>query len=194
MKTSRHAKHGWQVERKQSAWRDERRTDRSPRRGSPPRARPDHARADRFAFFASLAFGSTAIVSGRINLLLYVPLAGLLMAGAVLRRTFWRDLERVFRLHWTPIVVVTLLVYGVASAFILPRLFAGATTVFVPSARRHRRDRAPASVRQHQPVGLLRIRHPRVLRGGEPAGAQTGASSCCGSASSPSPPQTPPSA
>ena len=86
-----------------------------------------------FAFFASLAFGSTAIVSGGINVLLYVPLAGLLMAGAVLRRTFWRDLERVFRLHWTPIVVVTLLVYGVASAFILPRLFAGATTVFVPS-------------------------------------------------------------
>jgi hypothetical protein len=84
------------------------------------------------AFFASLAFGSTAIVSGGINLLLYVPLAGLLMAAAVLRRTFWRDLERVFRLHWTPIVVVTLLVYGVASAFILPRLFAGATTVFVP--------------------------------------------------------------
>ena len=85
------------------------------------------------AFFASMAFGSTAIVSGRINLLIYVPLAGLLMAGAVLRRTFWRDLERVFRLHWTPIVVVTLLVYGVASAFILLRLFAGATTVFVPS-------------------------------------------------------------
>lgn len=86
-----------------------------------------------FAFFASLAFGSTAILSGGINLLLYVPLAGLLMAGAVLRRTFWRDLERVFRLHWTPMVVVALLVYGVASAFILPRLFAGATTVFVPS-------------------------------------------------------------
>ncbi|HRO11896.1 O-antigen ligase family protein [Amaricoccus sp.] len=85
------------------------------------------------AFFASLAFGSTAIVTGGINLLLYVPLAGLLMAAAVLRRTFWGDLARVFRLHWTPIVVVTLLVYGVASAFILPRLFAGETTVFVPS-------------------------------------------------------------
>ncbi|MCC0066985.1 MAG: O-antigen ligase family protein [Rhodovulum sp.] len=84
------------------------------------------------AFFASLAFGSTAIVSGGLNLLLYVPLAALLMVAAVFHRTFWRDLERVFRLHWTPFVVLTLLVYGVASAFILPRLFAGETTVFVP--------------------------------------------------------------
>ena len=40
------------------------------------------------AFFASLAFGSTAIVSGGINLLVYVPLAGLFMAAAILRRTF----------------------------------------------------------------------------------------------------------
>ncbi len=84
------------------------------------------------AFFASLAFGSTAIVSGGINLLLYVPLAGLLIAAAAVRRTFWRDLARVFRMHWTAIVVATLLVYGVASALVLPRLFDGVTTVFVP--------------------------------------------------------------
>lgn len=86
-----------------------------------------------FAFFASLAFGSTAIVSGGLNLLLYVPLSAMLMAAATLRRTFWRDLERVFRIHWIPIVVVTLLVYGLASAIILPRMFAGDTTVFVAS-------------------------------------------------------------
>ncbi len=90
-----------------------------------------------FAFFASLAFGSTAIATlsavGGATLLLYVPLAGLLIAAAVLHRTFWRDLGRVFRLHWTPIVVLILMLYAVASAFVLPRLFAGATTVFVPS-------------------------------------------------------------
>jgi hypothetical protein len=84
------------------------------------------------AFFASLAFGSTALVSGGINLLLYVPLAGLLIAATALRRTFWRDFARVFRMHWSAIIVVTLLAYGVASALVLPRLFEGVTTVFVP--------------------------------------------------------------
>ena len=86
------------------------------------------------AFFAALAFGSTSIVTlAGSSILLYVPLAGLLVAAAAFRRTFWRDLGRVFRLNWTPIVVFALLVYGVASAFVLPRLFAGATTVFVPA-------------------------------------------------------------
>lgn len=91
-----------------------------------------------FAFFASLACGSTAIVTltalGGSTLLLYVPLAGLLIATSVFRRTFWRDLGRVFQLHWTPTAVLLLLLYAVASAFILPRLFAGETTVFVPLA------------------------------------------------------------
>ena len=86
------------------------------------------------AFFASLAFGSTSIVTlAGSSVLLYVPLAGLLVAGAAIKRTFWRDLGRVFKLHWTSTAVLALLVYGVASAFVLPRLFAGATTVFVPA-------------------------------------------------------------
>ncbi len=89
-----------------------------------------------FAFFASLAFGSTAIATltalGGAPLMLYVPLAGLLIAASVLQRTFWRDLGRVFQLHWTPTVVLLLLIYVVAGAFIMPRFFAGATTVFVP--------------------------------------------------------------
>lgn len=89
-----------------------------------------------FAFFASLAFGSTAIVTltalGGSTLLLYVPLVGLLIIASVFRRTFWRDLGRVFQLHWTPTIILILLLYAVASAFILPRLFAGETTVFVP--------------------------------------------------------------
>lgn len=92
------------------------------------------------AFFASLAFGSTAIVSltmlGGAPLMLYVPLAGLMIAAAVFQRTFWRDLGRVFQLHWTPTVVLLLMLYAVASAFVMPRLFAGATTVFVPMGGR----------------------------------------------------------
>lgn len=93
-----------------------------------------------FAFFASLAFGSTAIVTLTAlrgsTLLLYVPLAGLLIAASVFRRTFWRDLGRVFQLHWTPMIVLILLLHAVASAFILPRLFAGEMTVFVPMGGR----------------------------------------------------------
>ena len=166
-----HAKHGEQREGWQSAWRN----DVAPIAilvGALLLALGQIVRAPTaFAFFASLAFGSTAIVSGGIDLLLYVPLAACSMAGTVLRRIFWRDLERAFRLHWTPIVVVTLLVYGLASAFILPRLFAGATTEFVPSraqSSRQRSGRCPAT----STSGLLRVRHPRVLRHGEPTGTR----------------------
>lgn len=86
------------------------------------------------AFFASLALGSVSLGTvGGATFQLFVPLAGLLVATAAFRPTFWRDLERVFRLNWMPVVVVVLLLYTLASAFILPRLFAGDTTVFVSS-------------------------------------------------------------
>jgi transposase len=88
------------------------------------------------ALFGSLAFGSLAIATlpavGGAVVLLYVPLAGLLVASVMLQRSFWSDLTRVFTLHWMPAVLVILLAYAVVSALIFPRLFAGQTTVFVP--------------------------------------------------------------
>lgn len=89
------------------------------------------------AFFSSLAFGSTAIATltalGGASMMLYVPLSGLLIVSCAARRTVWHDLGRVFRLHWAPMAVLVLLVYVLAGAFVMPRFFAGATTVFVPS-------------------------------------------------------------
>lgn len=91
------------------------------------------------ALFASVAFGSLAIATltavGGAVVLLYVPLAGLLIASVMVQRSFWGDLARVFTLHWTPAVLVILLAYAVVSALIFPRLFAGQTTVFVPLQR-----------------------------------------------------------
>jgi transposase len=89
------------------------------------------------ALFGSVAFGSTAIATlpavGGAVVLLYVPLAGLFIASVMLQRSFWSDLARVFTVHWTPALMVLLLAYAVVSALIFPRLFAGQTTVFVPS-------------------------------------------------------------
>jgi hypothetical protein len=89
------------------------------------------------ALFGSVAFGSLAIATlpavGGAVVLLYVPLAGLFTASVMLQRSFWSDLARVFTVHWTPTLMVLLLAYAVVSALIFPRLFAGQTTVFVPS-------------------------------------------------------------
>jgi transposase len=89
------------------------------------------------ALFGSVAFGSLAIATlpavGGAVVLLYVPLAGLFIASVMMQRSFWSDLARVFTLHWTPALMVLLLAYAVVSAIIFPRLFAGQTTVFVPS-------------------------------------------------------------
>jgi transposase len=89
------------------------------------------------ALFGSVTFGSLAIATlpavGGAVVLLYVPLAGLFIASVMLQRSFWSDLARVFTVHWTPTLMVLLLAYAVVSAFIFPRLFAGQTTVFVPS-------------------------------------------------------------
>jgi transposase len=89
------------------------------------------------ALFGSLAFGSLAIATlpavGGAVVLLYVPLAGLFIASVMMQRSFWRDLARVFTVHWTPALMVLLLAYAVMSALIFPRLFAGQTTVFVPA-------------------------------------------------------------
>jgi hypothetical protein len=88
------------------------------------------------ALFASLAFGSTAIAilpaAGGASPLIYAALACLLVASMLWRRHLWNDFSQVFLVHWLPVVVTALLIYGLASAVIMPRLFAGQTTVFVP--------------------------------------------------------------
>lgn len=88
--------------------------------------------------FGSFAFGATAVVTlGGASVQLYVPLAALFIWSAVRRREVWSDLGQVLKMHWSPIVVLALLVYVTAGAFILPRLFEGSTTVFVPIAGKY---------------------------------------------------------
>ena len=105
----------------------------------------------------------------RLDLLLYVPLAGLLMlrpsSGARSGATSAGVPAALDADRRADAAAST----RVASAFILPRLFAGETTVFVPLGGKIVGDRASAGVRQHQPVRLLHHRRLRVLCGGEPA-------------------------
>lgn len=88
------------------------------------------------ALFAAMPFGATAAAAltalGGASLMLFTPLTGLLIAYAMLRKTAVADLRTVFSDHWAPAVITLLAVYVVAGAIILPRLFAGETTVFVP--------------------------------------------------------------
>ena len=68
--------------------------------------------------------------------MLFAPLACLLIASALRSRHCWTDLARVFSLHWTPVIILALFAYTLAGAIIMPRLFAGQTTVFIPSGGR----------------------------------------------------------
>lgn len=85
---------------------------------------------------ASIAFGSTAIATlgaiGGSSPLIYVVFVLVLLAATVARVQLWRDLTAVFRLHWQAWVVCLLTFYAVCGAYILPRLFAGRTSAFVP--------------------------------------------------------------
>jgi hypothetical protein len=84
---------------------------------------------------AALAFGSTAVATisglGGSSPLIYVVFAAALLVATLLRRHLLSDLRTLFATDWTAPVVALLMVYVVASAFILPRLFAGETTAFV---------------------------------------------------------------
>lgn len=89
------------------------------------------------ALFASFAFGSTAIATlgflGNSSPLIYAFIAGLLFLSVLLRRHFLHELNIVFSRSWVPWLIVALPVYAVAGAIILPRVFAGQTSVFVPA-------------------------------------------------------------
>lgn len=88
------------------------------------------------ALFASLPFGATAIATltamGGAPLMLYMPLAGLLIISTLGRRTGLTGLCTVLTGQWIAGLVAFLVIYVVAGALILPRLFAGQTTVLVP--------------------------------------------------------------
>ena len=92
------------------------------------------------ALFASLPFGATAIAMlpalGGASLMLFAPLSVLLIVSALLRKNAISDFRTVLTSHWAGMVIALLALYVVSGSFLLPRLFAGETSVFVPSMGR----------------------------------------------------------
>jgi hypothetical protein len=86
--------------------------------------------------FASLAFGCTAIASipalGSSSPLIYTMFVLLLIMNAVLRPNFPQALALVFRQHFSAMAASALAVWALASAIVLPRLFSGETSAFIP--------------------------------------------------------------
>jgi len=88
------------------------------------------------ASIASLAFGSTAIIvlpalGGSSPLISVVFFSGLL-ATVALRRDVLGSLRTVFAQQPVAWLVLILIVYTVVGTFLLPRIFAGQTTAFIP--------------------------------------------------------------
>jgi hypothetical protein len=82
--------------------------------------------------FASLPFGSTAIATlGGSSPQVFTVFALSLLAGVALSRRFADDLAAVLLDVGAARIVCVLAVYAVASAVLLPRLFAGRTTAHV---------------------------------------------------------------
>jgi len=88
------------------------------------------------ALIASLAFGSTAVVIlpalGGSSPIICVVFLGALLATVALRPNAIHDLKTVFVRQPIAWVVVVLILYTIAGAILLPRIFAGETTTFVP--------------------------------------------------------------
>jgi hypothetical protein len=88
------------------------------------------------ALIASLAFGTTAIVIlpalGGSSPVIYVVFLCALLAVAMLRRDAVKNISEVLSLQPAASVVTILLFYTFAGAILLPRIFAGQATVFVP--------------------------------------------------------------
>lgn len=86
--------------------------------------------------FASLSFGGTAFATlhaiGGSSPLIYTLFVMLFLALITLRRNFLRDLGAVFNENWVAWCMLILMVYVVAGAIILPRLFTNEMTVFIP--------------------------------------------------------------
>ena len=88
------------------------------------------------SLIVSLAFGATAIANlpavGGSSPLIYVVFAAALLVGVVLRRDSFRELGTVFAQQPSAWLLVLLAVYVAAGAYLLPRIFAGQTAVFIP--------------------------------------------------------------
>ncbi|MFV0295166.1 MAG: hypothetical protein ACK5JT_03495 [Hyphomicrobiaceae bacterium] len=87
------------------------------------------------ALLMSLAFGATAFATlpalGGSSPLIYTIFALALGVVFVRRRDFVPELARLFRINPIGWAIVLIIVYALMGAIILPRLFAGATTVYV---------------------------------------------------------------
>ena len=84
---------------------------------------------------ASLAFGSTALMTlsalGGSSPLIYVIFALLFCARMTLAPHVAQRISMVFTASWVPWAVCGLAIYAAVTAALLPRLFAGLTSVFV---------------------------------------------------------------
>ncbi|WP_198174320.1 hypothetical protein [Mesorhizobium xinjiangense] len=89
---------------------------------------------------ASVAFGSTALVAltglGGSSPLIYTLFSALLITVVVLRRQIWSDLGVVFGSMRPIWLLTTLMAYAIVGSWLLPRFFAGQTTVFVQGKTR----------------------------------------------------------
>jgi hypothetical protein len=88
------------------------------------------------SLIVSLAFGATAIANlpavGGSSPLIYVVFAAALLVSVVLRRDSFREIGTVFAQQPSAWLLLLLAVYVAAGAYLLPRIFAGQTAVFIP--------------------------------------------------------------
>lgn len=83
--------------------------------------------------FASLPFGTTAFATlGGSSPLIYTLFAIMMVAAVALKKSFLRELGMVLARHRTAWLMIALAAYSVAGAYLLPRLFWGKMTAFVP--------------------------------------------------------------
>jgi hypothetical protein len=73
---------------------------------------------------------------GGSSLMLFAPLAGLLIVTTLLRKSALANVRTILADQWVAALVAFLAVYVVFGALTLPRLFEGQTTVFVPGNNR----------------------------------------------------------
>jgi hypothetical protein len=99
------------------------------------------------ALVASLAFGSTAIVTlsalGGSSPMIYVVFLFALLASVALRRDFMRQLGTVLAEQPVAWIILILIAYTVVGAILLPRMFEGEATVFVPAREQKRIAEVP---------------------------------------------------
>lgn len=112
------------------------------------------------ALFASLAFGTTAIVAlsalGASSPLIFSIFQLMLLLTVLQRRDFAEDIIAIFKHHWVPWLVLALAIYVAAGAIILPRLFIDQTSVFVPvGGQILERTLAPVSGNITQPAYFM---------------------------------------